>query len=245
MQSTLQLFHLLYNHVPPLVPERIVSAMEKEVARLEQNPNTTLSEIERSMIVFGYQMWPWNQAYAHFLRLAEHSLGDHFLIPKMSEGLQLKYASFKEFGGTLGDVYSGRPASFFSIEEREELGRALVEMRVELKEYVRRELMGMGKQGYLQKVGEYEALLEKIKMSMESLRDFLKQEEAGSPLAVEIETKIQDFEHGLCLLGRELDYDAVCQAQEFFAGRKAELNRMRGINIPMQIDFYNSAENLF
>ena len=240
MQSTIQLFEYLYNHLPPLVPEDLVVAMKKELDTLENNNQVTLLEVEDTMIQFGYEVWPWNQAYKFFLTIAEEQLGEHFLLPTMSNGLQDRYVAFKAFGGTLPDLHSGRPASFFTSEERGELCEKLVNMKVQLKEYLNRDLVGVHKNKYLAKVEEYKILLEKIKFNLESLRNFVEKEEDGSSLVGEINAKIKDFEHSLCLLGSEMDYEAVCQAHDFFAGRKFELSRMKGINIPMQIDFYNS-----
>jgi hypothetical protein len=240
MQSTIQLFQYLYEHLPPLVPEEIVLAMKKELDFLENNNTVTLPEIEDTMIQFGYQVWPWNQAYKYFLQIIEEQLGEHFLLPTMSNGLQEKYLNFKAFGGTLADLHSGRPASFFTSEQRGELCEKLVNMKIRLKEYLNRDLVGINQKQYLNKVEEYKRLLEKIKFNLESLRNFVDKEEEGSRLAEEINTKIKDFEHSLCLLGSEMDYEAVCQAHDFFTGRKTELSRLRGIDIPMQIDFYNS-----
>lgn len=240
MQSTLQLFHLFYDHLPPLVPQDIVLAMKKEIDALEANRQATVSDVEDSMIRFGYAVWPWNQAYKYFLQIVEDRLGEHFLLPTMSQSLREKYLNFKTFGGTLADLHSGRPASFFSLEERGELCEKLVEMRLQLRAHLDRELIGMNKKQYLDKVRECQHLLEKIKSHLDSLRKFVEKEEEGSVLAREIEVKIKDFEHSLCLLGTEMDYEAVCQAHDFFAGRKVELSRLRGIHIPMQIDFYNS-----
>lgn len=240
MQSTLQLFHLLYNHLPPLVPQEVVLAMRQEIDRLEADPQVSLEAIEDSMVRFGYLVWPWNQAYKYFLQIAEERLGEHFLLPTLSQGLHDKYLDFKDFGGTLTDLHSGRPASFFSSDDRGELCEKLVEMRMQLRRYLDRDLIGENKKQYLLKVAEYQQLVEKIKFNLESLRNFVEKEEDGSSLIGEIEVKIKDFEHSLCLLGSEMDYEAVCQAHDFFTGRKVELSRLRGIHIPMQIDFYNS-----
>lgn len=240
MQSTLQLFHLLFEHLPPLVPQEVVLAMRQEIEKLEADPRASLEQIEESMIRFGYEVWPWNQAYKYFLQIAEDQLGEHFLLPVLSQGLQNRYLDFKAFGGTLADLHSGRPASFFSSDDRGELCEKLVEMRMQLRQYLNRDLVGLHKKRYILKVAEYQELLEKIKFNLESLRNFVEKEEDGSGLIGEIQAKIKDFEHSLCLLGSEMDYEAVCQAHDFFTGRKVELNRLRGIHIPMQIDFYNS-----
>ena len=214
--------------------------MKNELENLENNSSISLEEIEDKMTKFGYEIWPWNQAYKYFLAVIQEQLGDHFLLPQMSEGLREKYLDFKSFGGGLKDLQTGRSAVFFTPEERAELCAVLVNMQTQLRDYVNRDLVGVNKKQYLNKIEEYEKLLEKIKSRLESLRHLVTKEEKDSVLIQEINSKIRDFEHGLCLLGAELDYGAVCQAEDFFAGRKIELSRLRGIHIPMQIDFFNS-----
>lgn len=240
MKSTIKLFWYLYDHLPPLFPAGVAWEMKSELKNLENNSDKSLEQIENKMIKFGYDIWPWNQAYKHFLAVVQTQLGDHFLVPQMSNGLRGKYLDFKAYGGELKDLQTGRPAAFFTPEEIVELCAALVDMQSQLKDYVNRDLVGVNKKQYFNKIEEYEQLLEKIKSSLESLRELVTGEESDSVLTLEINSKIRDFEHSLCLLGMELDYEAVCQAPDFFAGRKVELSRLRGIHIPMQIDFFNS-----
>lgn len=240
MQSTIKLFWHLYDNLPPLFPPEIAIQFKNELENLIVAQGVGLPEIESKMIGFGYAVWPWNQAYKYFLSSVEEKLGEHFFLPKLSDGLREKYLAFKDFGGTLADLKCGRPASFFTSEERVELCVALVETRTVLRNYLDRELVGVGKKQYLAKVEEYKILLEKIKINLEILRDLVKNESEHEVLTVEINGQIRDFEHGLCWLGSELDVEAVCRAKDFFAGRKIELSHWRGINIPMQIDFFNS-----
>lgn len=238
MQSTVKLFWHLYDHLPPLFPTAVALEMKNELVNLAIESDISLENVEDKMIKYGYEIWPWNQAYKYFLEIGREQLGEHFLLPQMSEGLEKKYLDFKHYGGGLKDLHSGRPALFFTSEERAELCEALVDMHLQVKNYVNRDLVGINKKNYLSKVDEYKKLLEKIKINLESLRRLLANEEEGSVLAVEINSKIRDFEQGLCLLGTELDYEAVCQAPDFFVGRKNELNRLRGIHVPLEIDFF-------
>jgi hypothetical protein len=89
-------------------------------------------------------------------------------------------------------------------------------------------------------VEDFKVMLAEIKNNLENLRKLADGEEEHPSLAQEIAAKVREFEYGLCLLGPEINYEAVCKTEEFFRGRKTELNRFKGINIPMQIDWYNN-----
>ena len=237
MQSTVSIFKYLFQHLPPLFPEEVKGKMKHALEHLEQDQTISLDQLEETMISFGYVAWPWNQAYKEFLAVAEGQVGEHFLLPKLSNGLQQKYGDFKAYGGTLRDLHSGRPAIFFTLEERNELCVALVEMQLELHGYVNREVTGMGREKYLRRVGEFKKLIASIKGELDDLREIASREEDHPSLAGEIRERVRGFEQGLCLLGPELQYEAVCQSKDFFAERKNHLNRMRGIHLPKILSF--------
>lgn len=232
MQSTIALFEHLYKHCPPLFPPEIKDKMEHALSHLKNDQTVTLEAVERTMITFGYELWPWNQAYREFLALAESHMGEHFLLPRLSKGLQEKYHDFKKYGGTFRDLHAGQPAHYFNQEERSELCLRLVEMQHDLRSYVEREVVGLQRKKYLERVKEFGTLLEEIRGTLNHLKELAESEQDHPTLAGEIRSKVEHFEHGLCLLGPELEYDAVCQSPEFFKGRRLELNRLRGIHIP-------------
>lgn len=238
MQSTLKIFRYLFEHLPPLFPADLALKMKAELGALESQPNMPIEKLEDIMIRFGYEVWPWNQAYKEFLEVAEKSLGEHFLLPDLSAATQEKYAEFKEYLGTLHDLHSGKAAEFFNPEQRGELCSALVDMQNKLKNYVDREVVGMNNKKYLQRVEDFKVLIEDIKKHVEDLRKLAAAENDHPNLADEIKDKIRTFEYSLCMLGPELQYDAVCQAKDFFVGRKQDLNRMRGTHMSAQIDWY-------
>lgn len=237
MQSTINLFDHLYNRLPPMFPKEIKERMGHALNHLKRDQTVTLEDIEKTMVLFGYEIWPWNQAYREFLALAETDIGEHFLLPKLSPDLQNKYHDFKKYGGTLRELHSGSPAEFFSIDERNELCAGLVDMQVELREYVSRDVISMNTDRYLERVGEFKRLIKEIRETLDHLRDLADKEQDHPSLAHEIRDKVRYFEHGLCLLAPELEYHAVCEAPTHFQGRKRDLNRMKGINVPVQINF--------
>lgn len=234
MQSTIDLFDHLYKNIPPLFPPETKLKMGSALAHLQKDQTITLDHVEETMIAFGYEIWPWNQAYREFMALAETEVGEHFLIPRLSPEMQQKYQDFKKYGGTFRELHSGRPADFFTLEERNELCVKLVELQYDLREYVGREVVGVGKKHYLERVAEFKKLLKEIKGTLDHLRDLAAGEQDHPTLADEILARVEHFEHGLCLLAPELEYHAVCESIEFFKGRRSELSRMRGAHLPQR-----------
>ncbi len=239
MQSTISLFRRLYNNLPPLFPDDLKKTMGEALERLESDQTATLEEIEDTMIKFGYEVWPWNKAYQEFLDVAEHEVGEKFFLPKLPPETQQKYNDFKAYGGTLRDLHSGRPAEYFTSEERVRFCVALIELQYDLRRYVEQELKGLSKKKYLARVVAFEYLLDEIKRNLDHLRQLAGNEQDHPTLVKEIRAQVRAFEEGLCLLSPEMSHEAVCQSVDFFHGRKADLNRLRGIHEPLEMDFYN------
>ncbi len=237
-QSTISLFRRLYENIPPLFPEEIKQKMAHALNHLENDQTITLKEVEDTMITFGYEVWPWNQAFKEVLALTESKVGEHFLLPKLSKKMVQKYHEFKTYGGTLRDLHSGNAAEFFGPEERGSLCAALVEMQIALRAYAASQVVGTEKPRYLKRVGEFKDLLENIEATLTHLRSLADTEQDHPTLADEIRDRVRSFEYGLCLLGPELNYDAVCRAPEFFSERKKHLNHSKGVHTSLKVDFF-------
>ncbi|MBI2444597.1 MAG: hypothetical protein HYV42_05160 [Candidatus Magasanikbacteria bacterium] len=231
MQSTLALFRRLYNTLPPLIPEATKQKMAHAVQHLEADPTVSLAEVEDTMIAFGQEVWPWSQAYREFLALAEARVGEHFLLPKLSPALQHKYHEFRLYGGTLRDLHSGRPAEWFTAEERGELCGALVAVQQELREYVNRALVGLEKTRYLRRVNEFTEILKSIRGQLQALNVLAASEQQHPTLASEIRAQVRAFELGLCLLAPEPDHGAVCRSVDFFNSRREHLQRLTTLGV--------------
>lgn len=238
MQSTLYIFHHLYNNLPPLLPEDIGKKMGEALETLEKNSRTNLDEIEKTMVKFGYEIWPYNQAFKEFIHATEIEVGEHFLLPRLSSSLQKKYEDFKRKGGTFEEFHVGRAAEFFTPEERVQLCEALVEMEASLRLFVRRQITSIDEKKYHEKVKKSQEILDEVRENLERLRQVAEREKEDCPvLAQEIAAKVKSFEHGLCLLGPELDFEAVCQAEEYFVDRKKKLKNMGNFHLFSQVQF--------
>lgn len=238
MRSTLAIFSYLYHTLPPLVPIEIRRRMGLELERFAVSGHNMENVLEASMLEFGYEVWPYRQAYASILNITEEKLGDHFFIPKLSPELEEKYDNFKRYGGTFRDLHSGNAAHFFTNEERGELCGALVETMNELKSATDREVSGISRGRYLKRVDEFKSMLKEIKRVIARLRHLANKEHDHSQLAEHIRARVHSFEEGLCLLGPDINFDAVCRSEDFFADRRKHLNRLRGIQTTVEVDFY-------
>lgn len=240
MESTIKLFRHLYNDLPPLFPKSTKLKMKHAVHYLESGPPVSLEQIETIMIEYGYAAWPWREAFKEFMHDAEGRVAEHFLLPKLTPELQKRYEEFRLFGGTFSDLYSGRPADFFSGEERVDLSEALVETRMAVRLFAQHEVTGLLKKKYLARVEEFTKILAEMKAALAQLRAISERESDHPSLAQEMTAKIAAFEQSLCLLAPAEPYNAPQEAIAFFAGRRDELNRFRGINVPLALaDWFN------
>jgi hypothetical protein len=243
MQSTLQIFKYLYGSLPPLFDEEKLRQMKDKILLFESGAES-VERVEDEMIRFGYEIWPWNQAYREYVKIAEEKIGEEFLFHSLSAFLQDKFLQLKKEGMCPADFYSGKCACYFDHDERYELSVALMQAKKNLKIFVDRELVGLKKKEYLSKVNEFKKILEKIKKHLNELNRIAEKESEHDMLADEIKSKVRAFEYGLCMLGPETKHEEVERAVDFFHGRRMDLNRMRGIHKTIQIDLYSNLEEV-
>jgi len=232
----MSLFRYFYEKLPPLFPKDKAQKIKISLDKAESNPDLSTFEIEEIMIPFGYEAWPWNKAYDRFYEVSKDRMGENFLLPRLPDDLRKKYLAFKSSGGNWEDLHSGKEVHHFSSEERVDLLQALLNMEDDLDDYTDREVIGLGKEKYLEYVEEYQNLLEEIKNKLYYLKQWAETETDHPILPAEILSKVRAFEYGLCLLGPDFNYNDVKEAVDFFEGRKDHLNSLRGIDRPLEND---------
>lgn len=238
MEYTIKLFNQLADKLPPLVPDDLVYRIRKELKDVQTRP-TSLSDLEKIMVIIGYEIWPYRQAFKEVVRSVENRLGEEFFVSHLTADLQKKYKRYQRLNMTWSDVHSGRVAGYFIEEERVEMSAALLEMHKFIRKFAEHEMVGIHREKYLRKVEDFKETLQKIKISLENLRSLARSESEHPMLANEILSRVESFEHGLCLLAPEFEHEEVERMQEHFRGRRLELGRLRGIHESIEIDFYN------
>ena len=222
VRHTLWIFERLRGDAPPLVPIEISADLDQALEQIRSNFDLTLEELEGTFIVFGKKLWPYRKAFEEFLDVSEARLGEKFLLSEFARGLKQRYEEFKAHGGGLRDLHTGSPASFFTVPERNELCGALVEMNHEIRKYTAQAVLTTERRRYEQRIVEFQIILDDIEKRLDTLRRMADDEQEHPELASEIRAQIRAFEYGLCLLGPEHRYEAVCLAEEHFAGRREE-----------------------
>lgn len=237
---TLSIFEQLTATLPPMFPAEIAQKMSFAIDQLKNDSRINQKMVEDTMIRFGHDLWPWRQAFNDFFGLNEGKLGEQFFVSHLSKESAEHYLKYKEYGLTWRDLYSGRAIKYFDDDGRVALYEALINTKNDLLSFTAREVVGLLKNQYLQKVEEYKKTLQKISSIMLQLREMADEEQYHPILAGELRAKIRFFECGLCALGPSFGIDEVAKALEFFVERKMHLNMMRGIDKQVEVDFYNS-----
>lgn len=239
-KHTLSIFRLIIANLPPFFPRDISDKMKNGLEQLDNDPRVTPKMVEDMMIKFGYDLWPWNEAYREFFVSAEGRLGEHFLLSHLSAELGASFMRYRNYGLSWKDLYSGRAVQYFTPEERPELGQSLVATKNDLIRFTDQEIVSLYKEKFLARVEEFKKILEKVKSVIFNLRQMADEEQYHPVLADEIRERVKFFEMGLCLLAPSFSVEEADRALDFFTERKYHLNMMRGIDKPVAVDIYNS-----
>lgn len=237
MKFTLELFTHLTKDLPPLLPDEVLLHIRKNSKTVKDSKD--IKEIENTMVAIGYQIWPWRQALREFVKTHDEHKGEKYFLGYLPEYLKNKFHEYQHLGLMWKDFISGKTAHYFNEEDRILLVEAIINYKNDIKKLVEREVVGLKKNEYLKKVDDYKNLLKKIQFQLNGLRQMAKNEPSHENLAAEIMAKVEAFEHGLCMLAPEIHHSELEEYENFFLGRRKDLNRLRGIHETVEIDFYN------
>ncbi len=126
---------------------------------------------------------------------------------------------------------------FLSSKSDLAINEALFAIQSDLRALTNQEILSTERANYLRRVEEYGKIAASVQKIISGLRQMAEAVSDHPVLADEIRSKVKGFEHSLCGIGPELDCLAVEKSPEFFEGRKAELNHLRGINNSVVINF--------
>lgn len=231
-QSTLDILQRLYRHVAPVLPPKLDQEVVTAIEKLQKKRTLKRDAAEEVLLRLGKKVWPYRKAFEEFLRSYESHMGDQFLRAHISRPLKKRYDQFVAHGGGLRELQCGRPASFFTSEERVELCEVLVQMKMTLRKFVVQVIKSTEKKRFDDKVASFSGILADIESNLAELHAMAEEHSDHPEFQAEMRAHIEGFEQGICLLGPEVDVAAVCSATEHFAGRKHEM-RVRGRSLSL------------
>jgi len=237
MKYTTQLLQRLLDQLPPFFPpESAVSAKKYYTECI------SLEDSEHGLVALGYAVWPYRQAHRKFLDAAEAALGAHFVLPRVSENLKNKLETYRAHGMDDKHWQSGATADYFNSEERLELSQALALAQEDLRQYTHRQIISTSRKQYLEQVAKYQEILDSLKIKIEELKELAGQADNHPGLQADILDRVNTLEQGLCNLAPEPTIADAELVLEHFRGRHHDLDRMRGIQVPVEVDFYGVGE---
>lgn len=228
LKHTTDIFETLVRQIPPLVPTQVQHDSEMALEQVKKNVHLGVEELEDTMITFGMKLWPYREAFLEFFRVYEGDLGEKLLQQKASRELKMAYNTYKDEGGTFADLHVGKgPIHLFTPAQRGELCKILVDVRQELWNYTRQAVLTKDRKRYERRISEFQKIFLDIERRLDALRDMAEQEQEHPELAHEMREHVRGFEQGLCLLGPKLNYEALCNSEEHFQGRKIDKKKHR------------------
>ncbi|OIO19050.1 MAG: hypothetical protein CO029_00950 [Candidatus Magasanikbacteria bacterium CG_4_9_14_0_2_um_filter_41_10] len=228
-QYTKQIFRQLYAFVAPVLPTDLEEEMRHALEHVEKDAELSREDIEDTMIIFGKRVWSYRKSLQEVVGLHEGIVGEKFFRAALSKKMQKKFDEFVAHGGTLRDIHSGAPASFFTVDERIELNHALVDMDTHIKAYAIQSIKGTGHKQFQASVQEFTSLLDNLENQLSDIRVMADDAQEHPMIAREMREHIRGFEYGLVLLGQEYSQEEVEKAHEHFHGRRREL-KVRGFD---------------
>lgn len=221
-QSTVDIFQHLFDTLPPLVPQKIKSDMESALEQVSHNFSLSQESVEKTLITFGKQTWPYREAYTEMVGRYEGQVAESFFFRRLEGDIKKKYKQFTHAGGSFRELYAGRPVSLFTSEERQTIAELLVQVRRDVRGYTNQAVLSDDKERYEAKIHEFQEILEDIETQLSDLRMLADKEQEHPSLAAEIHEHVRAFEQSLCLLGPRLSHEHVFGAKDVFVGRKRE-----------------------
>lgn len=224
VHHTLGVFKLLTDKMPPLVPEDCEKAAKETYAKCCEDHNLSLPELENHIVSFGKQLWPYRQSFGEFCNIHQNQLGEKFLLGVLPLDLKKHYSEFKEYGGGFDALYHGSAADFFSPEERDILYSSVLRVKDDVRRHTIQAVVTHERPHYEKKIAWFKEKLADIEKRLQNLHLMAANENSHPSLVAEIKEQIKAFEHGLCLLGPSHHYNEICDAEDYFVGRKLDKN---------------------
>ena len=222
VKHTLNIFKLLTDKVPPLVPKDCEMEAKEVYEKCCKNRNLSLPELENHMVLCGKKLWPYRKSFEEFYNSHDKHLGEKFLLGMLPMDLKKNYSEFKEYGGSFNELCQVGAENFFDVNERNILYASMLKVREDIRRHTIQAVLTNDRTHYEKRIAWFAGMLANIEKHLQDLHIMADKEKHHLGLAGEIREQIKAFEHGLCLLGTAHHYNEIFNAEEYFLGRKKD-----------------------
>ncbi|MBN1585002.1 hypothetical protein JW899_01410 [Candidatus Uhrbacteria bacterium] len=226
-RHTLSLLRLAIDRLPPTFDGERKRFYEEKLKEFESDPNVGYGEINRVIVDFGKESWPWRRAYEDFYRTYGRSSEEAHLLSGLGSELREKYERFIHEGGKINHLESERPRSgddlhrptpferYFTPEEKFAIQEALLAARDESRREIDGLAVGEKAEDYGKAVGEWVRRQEEMDGKIRELKRLATVSSRWQP---EIEDRIRMIEEGWSVVERGIDTEALGRELEYWKG---------------------------
>lgn len=211
MHYTLQLFDHLLVGAPPLTPKELIQRAWEARQQLKA---------EDELLPHLKALWPYRQAWHEWQRQIETNHARAFFLAHVPLAAKARFALFELHGGTVSDLMGGKPAGFFSADERPAIVAALSAMRRDVAAHALQALHGTGRGAYGRVLSKWHSRFTRYEQALSRLEEAIPAIASESEQVVrEIRGFIRACDDALSALGPPVALHAVEGAAEYFLGR--------------------------
>jgi hypothetical protein len=207
---SLSLLKSVIDNAPKVFPVRRREEMLKIYETMAANPQTTQAEIEKAIIDFGKEIWPYRKAFQEMYKRYGQAKEESLLRDKLNPELLTKFLEFLRKGGRLEDFRHGAVfEETFTAEEKFILGQANLAVHEQIMEEIENLCQGEKKAEFQELLEEFQELEKRLLEKINILKGLANQNPKWAP---EINERVRAFEEGFSFIEktyREEDIDGV------------------------------------
>ncbi len=190
--------------------------MQQRALALAADASIRLPEIEKTIIEFGKEIWPYRKAFDDLHDRYGRAKETAMMREKLDPETLSKMLEFVRDGGHLEDARNGALLEeSFTPEEKFAIGQALLSAHEAVKEEIEKQCAGEKKAECETLVKYFQEAEQKFMDRVDTLRGM---GEASPHWTADILEKVRAFEEGFGFLGREFTLDDVNAAIEYYRG---------------------------
>jgi hypothetical protein len=207
---SLSLLKSVIDNAPKVFPVRRREEMLKIYETMAANPQTTQAEIEKAIIDFGKEIWPYRKAFQEMYKRYGQAKEESLIRDKLNPELLTKFLEFLRKGGRLEDFRHGAVfEETFTAEEKFILGQANLAVHEQIMEEIENLCQGEKKAEFQELLEEFQELEKRLLEKINILKGLANQ---NPKWALEINERVRAFEEGFSFIEktyREEDIDGV------------------------------------